>query len=108
MDERTTLLVRTHLDSVSMVDEYQKLQAENEKLKGELKQTEAQDQVVIDGLRHALWMARALRARDEKHHYGVLAGFLGFNKEAQRRVLRKGLKWENVEHKCCEKAKEFE
>lgn len=27
------------------------LQAENERLKGELKQTEAQDQVVIDGLR---------------------------------------------------------
>lgn len=52
MDERTTLLVRTHLDSVSIVDEYQKLQAENEKLKGELKQTEVQDQVVIDGLRN--------------------------------------------------------
>lgn len=35
MDERTTLLVRTHLDSLSLVDEYQKLQAENEWLKGE-------------------------------------------------------------------------
>lgn len=30
----------------------EELQAENEKLKGELKQTEAQDQVVIDGLRN--------------------------------------------------------
>lgn len=55
---------------------YEKLQAENERLKAELKQTEAQDQVVIDGLRkenrktlHALWMARAERAHTETLFY---------------------------------------
>lgn len=43
------------------------LKGENERLKRELKQTEAQDQVVIDGHRkenrktlHALWIARAM------------------------------------------------
>lgn len=56
MDERTTPLVRTHLDSVNLVNEYEKLQAENERLKGEnimlrsagLKQTLEHEQIFKD------------------------------------------------------------
>lgn len=72
------------------------LKAENERLNGELKQTEAQDQVVINGLRNALWKARAERAE------GMLRFFaLALNMEQCK-------KWEWVECKCLAKAKEYE
>lgn len=85
------------------------LKAENERLKRELKQTEAQDQVVINGLRkenrktlHALWMARTERAFAERRRYCAMAAFNNIENDALR------IKWFEIQWKCREKAKEFE
>lgn len=84
------------------------LEAENERLKTELKQTEVQDQVVIDGLRkenrktlHALWMARTERAFAERRRYCAMAAFNNIENDALR------IKWFEIQWKCREKAKEY-
>lgn len=131
MEERTTLLVRTHLDSLRLVDEYQKLQAENEqlkkdlehsrsykhrikmrsrnlqaeneRLKAELKQTKAQDQVVINGLRKE--NRKTLHALWMARVLRAYTEKLFYFNLGMNTISEK---WAWVERKCREKAKEFE
>lgn len=99
-----------------MKTENQKLKSENEKLKGELKQTEAQDQVVIEELRktlHALWMARALRAKllvqlDMEGHWDYIVSQEAQGKTPKAELDRWFSGWVYAERKCREKAVEFE
>lgn len=106
-----------HTDNTSVIDALQnrikELEAENERLKRELKQTEAQDQVVIDGLRkenrktlHALWMARAMMAKANTNLWCVRSS-ISWSLYSKDYCIEKQAKWLWAYRKCLQKTKEY-
>lgn len=76
------------LDAIEAGD---KLEAENERLKAELKQTEAQDQVVFDGLRKENAKLKCLIL----HLFGLIGFYASewYSEYDEERQVRRAVKW---------------
>lgn len=77
------------------------LKAENERLKGELKQTEAQDQVVIDGLRNEIERLKyALKQRTAQSDANVNLWMKELKRGAVQEKEIEQLRKDNAKLKC--------